>query len=164
MMRPRWQKVLADLRGNPGRTALVIASIAVGLFAFGVIATLYLVIRQDMREGYAATQPANIRLRTSLIDEDMIDSIRKVAGVKDAQGARLLSLRLQKAPEEWITIELNSQKDFENSSISKLSLEEGTFNPSKRQILIERYKLPDTNAEIGDRVAIETPAGQIRHL
>jgi putative ABC transport system permease protein len=164
MMRPRWQKVLADLRGNPGRTALVIASIAVGLFAFGVIATLYLVIRQDMREGYAATQPANIRLRTSLIDEDMVDSIRKVAGVKEAQGARLLSLRLQKAPEEWITIELNSQKDFENSSISKLSLEEGTLNPSKRQILIERYKLPDINAEIGDRVAIETPAGQIRLL
>ncbi len=164
MMRPRWQKVLADLRGNRGRTALVIASIAVGLFAFGVIATLYLVIRQDMRGGYAAIQPANIRLRTSLIDEDMVSSIRKVAGVKDAQGARLLNLRLQKAPEEWITIELNSQKDFENSNISKLSLEEGTLNPSKRQILIDRYKLPDINAEIGDLVAVETPAGQIRQI
>jgi putative ABC transport system permease protein len=164
MMRPRWQKVLADLRGNLGRTALVIASIAIGLFAFGVIATLYVVIRQDMRGGYTATQPANIRLRISLIDEDMVASIRKVAGIKDAQGARLLSLRLQKNPEEWITIELNSQQDFENSSISKLSLEEGTLNPSKRQILIERYKLPDLNAEIGDLVVIETQAGQIRQL
>jgi putative ABC transport system permease protein len=164
MMRPRWQKVLADLRGNLGRSALVIASIAIGLFAFGVIATLYVVIRQDMRGGYTATQPANIRLRTSLIDEDMVASIRKVAGIKDAQGARLLSLRLQKNPEEWITIELNSQQDFENSSISKLSLEEGTLNPSKRQILIERYKLPDLNAEIGDLVVIETQAGQIRQL
>lgn len=164
MMRPRWQKVLADLRGNLGRTALVIASIAIGLFAFGVIATLYVVIRQDMRGGYTATQPANIRLRTSLIDEDMVASIRKVAGIKDAQGARLLSLRLQKTPEEWITIELNSQQDFENSSISKLSLEEGTLNPSKGQILFERYKLPDINAEIGDLVVIETPAGQIRQL
>jgi putative ABC transport system permease protein len=164
MMRPRWQKVLADLRGNLGRTALVIASIAIGLFAFGVIATLYVVIRQDMRGGYTATQPANIRLRTSLIDEDMVASIRKVAGIKDAQGARLLSLRLQKTPEEWITIELNSQQDFENSSISKLSLEEGTLNPSKGQILLERYKLPDINAEIGDLVVIETPAGQIRQL
>jgi putative ABC transport system permease protein len=164
MMRPRWQKVLADLRGNLGRSALVIASIAIGLFAFGVIATLYVVIRQDMRGGYTATQPANIRLRISLIDEDMVASIRKVAGIKDAQGARLLSLRLQKTPEEWITIELNSQQDFENSYISKLSLEEGTLNPSKRQILIERYKLPDLNAEIGDLVVIETQAGQIRQL
>ena len=44
-MRPRWQKVFSDLRGNLGRTFMVIASIAVGLFAFGVIATLYVVIR-----------------------------------------------------------------------------------------------------------------------
>jgi len=87
MKRPRWQKVLADLRGNLGRTALVIASIAVGLFAFGVIATLYVVIRQDMRDGYAATQPANIRLRTSLIDDDMVEIISKVEGVKDARCA-----------------------------------------------------------------------------
>ena len=91
-MRPRWQKVLSDLRGNLGRTVLVIASIAVGLFAFGVIATLYVVIRQDMRDGYAAVEPANIRLRTSLIDEDMVTSISKLPGVKNAQGARLLNL------------------------------------------------------------------------
>jgi putative ABC transport system permease protein len=164
MIRPRWQKVLADLRGNRGRTALVIASIAVGLFAFGVIATLYVVIRQDMRDGYAATHPANIRLRTSLIDEDMVTSIGKVAGVQDAHGARLISLRLQTASEEWITVELTSQKEFENSNINKLSLEDGTLNPFKRQILIERYKLPDIKADIGDLVSIETPAGQIRQL
>lgn len=164
MIRPRWQKVLADLRGNRGRTALVIASIAIGLFAFGIIATLYVVIRQDMRDGYAATHPANIRFRTSLIDDDMVSSIRKTSGVKEAQGARLLSLRLQKTPDEWMTIELESQQDFENSNISKLSLEEGTLNPSKRQILIERYKLPDINATIGDLIAIETPSGHIRQL
>ncbi|MES0361510.1 MAG: FtsX-like permease family protein, partial [Anaerolineales bacterium] len=164
MKRPRWQKVIADLRGNLGRTALVIASIAVGLFAFGVIATLYVVIRQDMRDGYAATQPANIRLRTSLIDDDMVEIISKVEGVKDAQGARLTSLRLQSDPGEWITIELHSQPDFANSAISKLSLESGTLDLAKRQILIERYKLADTNAELGDLVAIETPAGQIRQL
>ncbi len=62
-MRPRWRKVLADLRGNLGRTMLVIASIAVGLFAFGVIATMYIVIREDMSAGYAAVKPANIQLR-----------------------------------------------------------------------------------------------------
>ena len=43
MKRPRWQKVLTDLRGNLGRTALVIASIAVGLFAFGVASGLMMI-------------------------------------------------------------------------------------------------------------------------
>lgn len=104
-MRPRWQKVFSDLRGNLGRTTLVIASIAVGLFAFGVIATLYVVIRQDMREGYAAVQPANIRLRTSYVDDDMLASIRDLPGVEEIQGGRSLSLRLQTASDEWTTID-----------------------------------------------------------
>jgi putative ABC transport system permease protein len=164
MIRPRWKKVIADLSGNLNRTLLVIASIAVGLFAFGVIATLYVVIRQDMRAGYAATQPANIRIRTSLIDEDMVDSIGDIPGVKDAEGGRLINLRLQNAPGEWITIELNSRKDFKDSSISKLSLESGTLDLLKHQILIDRYKMPDTNADIGEMVTIETPSGQTRQL
>lgn len=164
IIRPRWQKVLTDLRGNPGRTLLVIISIAIGLFAFGVIATLYVVIRQDMREGYAAQQPANIRLRTSLIDDDMVASIQNIEGVNQAQGARLISLRVQKSLEEWVTIDLKSQKDFENSDINQLNLETGVMNPEKGQILIERYKLPDLDSEIGDPIVIETTEGQLREL
>ena len=33
MLKPRWYKVLNDLRGNKTRTALIVVSIAVGLFA-----------------------------------------------------------------------------------------------------------------------------------
>lgn len=164
MNRPRWKKVIADLSGNRGRTLLVIASIAVGLFAFGVIATLYVVIRQDMRAGYTAIQPANIQIRTSLIDVDMVEVIQKIAGVKDAEGARLLSLRLQAAPDEWLTIDLKALDDFESSNINLLTLEDGVPLPNKREILIERYKLPDTGANIGDMITIETPEGQIRQL
>ncbi len=163
-MRPRWQKVLADLRGNLGRTALVIASIAVGLFAFGVIATLYVVIRQDMRDGYAAVQPANIRLRTSLIDDEMIASISDLEGIESTQGARSLSLRLQTTADEWTTIELHSQADFSISPINQLALTDGTLDVSKGQILIERYKQDETGAEMGDLVLIEKPDGQMRSL
>ena len=163
-MRPRWQKVLSDLRGNLGRTVLVIASIAVGLFAFGVIATLYFVIREDMRDGYAAVQPANIRLRTSLIDDEMIASISDLPGVANTQGARLLNLRMQTAADQWTTIELHSHPDFATSSINQLALTEGNLDISKGQILIERYKLDDTGAELGDLVVIEKPDGQLRTL
>ncbi|MCJ7535547.1 MAG: FtsX-like permease family protein [Anaerolineales bacterium] len=163
-MRPRWQKVLSDLRGNLGRTVLVIASIAVGLFAFGVIATLYFVIREDMRDGYVAVQPANIRLRTSLIDDEMIASISELPGVANTQGARLLNLRMQTAADQWTTIELHSQPDFATSPINQLTLTEGSLDISKGQILIERYKLDDTGAELGDLVVIEKPDGQLRTL
>ena len=163
-MRPRWQKVFSDLRGNLGRTTLVIASIAVGLFAFGVIATLYVVIRQDMREGYAAVQPANIRLRTSYVDDDMLASIRDLPGVEEIQGARSLSLRLQTASDEWTTIELHSQVDFADAPINRLALIEGDLDLAKGQILIERYKQDEIGAELGDLVEIEKPDGQMRTL
>lgn len=164
MKRPRWQKVLADLRGNLGRTTLVIASIAVGLFAFGVIATLYFVIRDDMRAGYAAIQPANIQIRTSLIDEDIVAATRKIDGVKEALGARTFSLRLQTGPEEWQTIDIKAIDDFSNAEVSKLSLKDGIADPGKYEILIERYKLPEISASLGDLISIETPSGQIRQL
>jgi putative ABC transport system permease protein len=163
-MRPRWQKVFSDLRGNLGRTALVIASISVGLFAFGVIATLYVVIRQDMREGYAAVQPANIRLRTSFVDDDMLESIGALPGVEDIQGARTLNLRLKTPGGEWTSIELHSQKDFSDSRINQLALTEGRPGISKGEILIERYKQDESGAALGDMVAIEKPDGGLRAL
>jgi len=43
-MRPRWKKVLADLWDNKLRTVLVVLSIAVGVFAVGMIAGAYVII------------------------------------------------------------------------------------------------------------------------
>ena len=60
MIRPRWQKVIADLWGNRTRSILVVASIAVGLFALGVMATIYAVSLDDMQRGYAAVNPTMI--------------------------------------------------------------------------------------------------------
>ncbi len=164
MHRPRWQKVLSDLRGNLGRTLLVIASISVGLFAFGVIANLYFVIREDMSAGYAAVQPANIQIRALPFDEDMVDSMGEVEGIQSAEGLRTLSLRLESAPEEWITIEVSAQEELDNAEINRLTLEQGTLDVGKHQILMERYKLDDTNAQVGDLVTVETPSGQTREL
>jgi len=61
--RPRWQKVLADLRSNPTRSLLVVASIAVGLFALGVMATIYAVSMEDIQRGYALHNPATSPFR-----------------------------------------------------------------------------------------------------
>ncbi len=164
MNRPRWKKVVADLRGNIGRTLLVIASIAVGLFAFGVIATLYMVIRQDMSAGYTAVQPANVQIRAALFDEDMVDAMRQIEGVQHAVGMRSFSLRLEATPGEWIALDLKAHEDFKNAGINQLSLKEGTWINGKREILIERYKLNDTHASVEELLSLETPSDQIRQL
>ena len=78
MMRPRWRKVISDLVGSKIRSLLVIASIAVGLFAVGLIVSVYIIITQDMETGYSSVNPANIVVSTSYMDQDILDNIQAI--------------------------------------------------------------------------------------
>ncbi len=104
-MRPRWRKVLADLWGNRMRSLLVLASIGVGLFALGTIATIYIVGPQDMRQGYAAINPANIYVLTSPFEQGLVDRVQELPGVQQAQAVRSAGVRLEASPGQWIALE-----------------------------------------------------------
>ena len=54
MIAPRWRKVLADLWLNKVRTILAVLSIAVGVFAVGMIAGTQVVLSRDLRTNYNA--------------------------------------------------------------------------------------------------------------
>jgi putative ABC transport system permease protein len=163
-MRPRWKKVLADLWGNLTRSALVVASITVGLLAIGIIATIHFVITQDMRSGYHAINPANLFINTSLYDKGYLDHLEHVPGVRQAEGAREVSLRLESNPGEWIGVRLKSMPDLNQMAINRLRLQQGVWPPADHQIVIESSKLYKTNAGLGDYVTIETSSGNTRQL
>ena len=88
MMRPRWRKVLADLWSNKVRSLLVIASIAIGLFAIGIISSINAIISEDMRVGYAAVNPANIQVNIASFNDATVDKIRNIEGVEDVDGGK----------------------------------------------------------------------------
>ena len=164
MIRPRYRKVLSDLWINPTRSLLVIASIAVGLFALGTIATIHYSISSDMLTGYAAANPANIQIITSLFDQELVEGLRQVEGVREVEGARNFGLRLEARPGEWIAINLRALHDPQNVVVSKLLLLQGAWPPADHQVVIERYRLPDTYAGVGDTVRVEMLDGQVRQL
>lgn len=93
-IRPRWQKVLADLWINKTRSLLIVASIAVGLLAVGVITTLFFDLNNDMSKGFAQTNPANVMFKTSLFNEDMVKHIARMDGVNAVDGARDVSMQV----------------------------------------------------------------------
>ena len=93
-MKPRWHKVFHDLIDNKGRTLLVVFSIAVGVFSIGVIAGAYQIISNDMSISYSANHPANIEMRMSNFDEDILASIRNQHEVQDAEVRRVSQLEL----------------------------------------------------------------------
>ncbi len=104
------------------RTALVVLSIAVGVFSIGVITGAYEIISTDMDESYAANNPANVELRMTNFDDDTLASIRNFQGVREAEGRRVSNYRVR--PEsggQWATIDLIALEDFGGNKVNLLS-------------------------------------------
>jgi putative ABC transport system permease protein len=87
-MQPRWKKVLRDLIADPTRTMLVVLSIAVGVFALGTILTTRIVLAEQLRSSYLAINPASATITTEPFDAILLDTVRNVPGVAEAQGLR----------------------------------------------------------------------------
>ena len=165
MMRPRWRKVLSDLWSNKARSLLVVASIAIGLFAIGVIATIYVVLSNDMRASYAAVNPANIQVSASPpFEQELVDQVQHVDGVKEAEGVWSAGLRVQTDPGTWIQINLKSIHDFDEMRINQVHLQGGKWPPGDHEIVLDVNKLADTHSQIGDLLTIEMPSGKTRQL
>ncbi len=156
-IRPRWRKVLSDLWGNRIRTLLVVASIAVGLFAVGMIATIHSYLTTDMTESYAAVDPANIQVAVSSFDTDTVDAIKNIPGVADANGIRLVSMRLNTGPDQWIAVTLVAVPDFKKMTIDRVRQVQGQWPPADHEVIFDLHKLSDARANIGDLVEIKLP-------
>jgi putative ABC transport system permease protein len=164
MFRPRWRKVLADLWGNKTRTLLVVASIAVGVFAIGVISGTYVMLKEDLNLSYSSSNPANISLMTTPLSDDMVDIVRRMDEVADAEAFTTASLRLQTGPDTWKTLTLYAFRDYEKRTIHRLLSPLGVTVPGDHEIILEHKTLASLNAAIGDSLDLELPDGTHRQL
>ena len=91
----RWKKVYRDLWVSRSRTILVTLSIAVGVFALGMIVSTQQALTASLAEQYAEMRPADIILETEpMLDDDFVASMRHMRGVDEAEGRRSLALRI----------------------------------------------------------------------
>ena len=164
MIRPRWRKVLSDLWENKLRTLLVVASIAVGVFAIGMIAGAYEIISQDMGTSYASANPANINMLVTPFDQDLLDSIRKLPGVKEAEGRSFLSVRVRIPGGEWASLDLVAIDDFQSTHINQLLPLQGSDFPADKQVLLESKALNDLAVKPGDVLDFLLPNGSVKQM
>ncbi|HEX7432229.1 MAG TPA: ABC transporter permease, partial [Anaerolineaceae bacterium] len=161
---PRWHKVISDLAGNKTRSLLVVASIGVGLFAVGLITSMFVIISQDMRAGYEAVNPANILVSTSLFNLDLVKHVQHVQGVSQAEGVFIVTLRMRSANGEWKTIDIQSIPNINTKQINLLHLEQGQWPPADKEIVVDRYKLGDLPVGVGGSIEVELPSGKTHLL
>jgi putative ABC transport system permease protein len=163
-LKPRWNKVLADLWDNKMRTLLVVASIAVGVFSIGMIVSAYAIIAEDIDRSYALASPANIEIWTDPFYKDFVNTIERLPGVAAVEGRQIISVRASKDDKEWQDMKLIAISDFENLSVNQLVSLSGTQYPSRREILVNDDFMSDTGFQLGDQVQVELPNGEIQTL
>jgi len=172
-LRPRWAKVVADLWGNKARSVLVIASIAVGVFAVGLIAGAYVMLSEDLASSYEASNPANITLATLPFDDDLLDAVERMDGVAAAEGVRELTVRVRTrttsttggvTEAQWDTLLLVAQPEFSHIEIRRRFVEEGARVPADREVILEHQTLDALGMAVGDMLEMELPDGTLRAL
>lgn len=164
MNAPRWRKVLSDLLGNKTRTALVVLSIAVGIFAVGMIAGSYVIIERDMTKSFDAVNAADAAIYTDGFDDDFADSMRHVPGVRDAQGRLQTTVRVKLSPTDTRNLGLMSIPDHGAARINKVTPLTGTWPPATKDIVLERASMAWLGLKEGDRITVETGDNKLREL
>lgn len=160
LVSPRWQKVLGDLWSNKMRTLLVALSIAVGVFAVGMIAEGRERMLRGLTEPYLAGDPFSAVISTEeSFTEDLVESVEDIDGVERALGNKQVSVRMNVGPDQWETLSLRAIEDWDDIRVSRMTLESGPWPPPDKTLLIERSALSDqlgVNVQVGELLTIET--------
>jgi putative ABC transport system permease protein len=165
MLRPRWYKVIHDLFGNKTRTLLIVLSMAVGLFAIGIILSARSILSEGLAQSFAAINPSSGTVRTvEPFDEDFLESVRSMPEVQEADARRNISARVEVAPGEWKNISLFVIADYSDIRVNKVSSQSGAWPPPEREILIERAALSVIDAQVGNVIRIKLPNDTQREM
>ncbi len=167
LLKPRWSKVFSDLWEDKTRTGLVVASIAVGVFALGMIITAYVILGQDINHSYAITNPPNIEMTTSPFEPDFVRAIAKLPGVGQVEGRQVLSARARLGQGKWQNLRLMgaaASAAGDAGRINRLSPIEGRPYPRDGEIVVSQDMSRLTGFHPGDRIEIELPGLAARYL
>ncbi len=163
-MRPSWQKVMADLWADRTRTILVVASIAVGVFAVGMIVTTYVILSEDIGVSYASAQPANIEIITDPFDENLVKTVEKVPGVINAEGRQMLSVRVGQGENGWKPLDIVAADDPSMAELNLLTLVSGTHYPEDRQLVVREDMMNSTGLQAGEEALVQLEDGTVRTM
>jgi len=160
----RWRKVARDLVRFRARTILVVASIAMGVFAVGTIAGGQALLDQSLRDGYALAKGSNAILYTANpFDRTLVEVIRDLPGVGVAEGRRTVSVRV-KTGDTWRQLQLTAIPDYRHQDIDVVLPERGDFPPKRGEVLFERSATTIADLVIGGDAVIELPGGKEKQL
>jgi len=155
---PRWRKVFRDIGDTPLRTALAVVAMAAGAFGVTMILTSYSILKRELKTTYSDTRPASavLVLDGEGVSDALIDSVRHMPNVRDAEARPVISGRLRVGKDQWVPLTLYVVRDFRDIRLDRFTPDAGAWPPGDGEVLIERSSLSVARAAIGDRVIVRT--------
>lgn len=163
MINLRTRKVLRDLWVSKSRVALIVISIAVGLFAMSTVFRAQAILARDFDRSFQAINPASATLFARTLPQKFVDAIEHMPQVEQAQGRRVVWSRLR-VGDEWRLLKLSALPDFDDLSVNKIVSAGGEWPPPERTLLIERSSLTAAQLRVGQTVRLEAPNGREREM
>ncbi len=164
MITPRWKKVLADLWGNKVRTLLVALSIAVGVFAVGLVASAYAIVQKDMD---ADSQTANLhtaRIYCDEFDASLLPVLATVPGVEAIEARYNLWIKATGRDGRQYPINIDSIAPLDDLRVDLLTFESGARTLADGEIYLERQGAEGLGMQVGDTVELLLNNGETRTL
>jgi len=161
----RTRKILRDIWRNKTRTALVILTIAVGVFAIGSISRSWVILARNLSQSFEAINPASASISTQEhFANDIIRIIERMPDVRQAEGRANLIVRVNVGPNEWRRMLLVTRADFEDLKINQLTPDSGQWPPAKHKFLVERSSLSYLNLSIGEAATLKIDDGSLEEI
>ena len=163
---PRWHKVIRDLTSHKLRTLLVVLSIAVGIFAVGVVLGGRGVLSREFDTDFLSSSAPSAEFNTSDFDAGLVRSIESRSDVLAAEGRRSQLVRYSAeslattSTAGWATMQVIALPSFDAIRVQKIVREEGvSWPPAAGEIVLEKSVLLVEKFKIGETVTVETQDG-----
>ena len=165
-MSPRWRKVLRDLSSHRFRTLLVVLSIAIGMFAVGVVLGTREVLVREFEVDYASSVPHDAAFRTTDFGDDVVRRAERLDEVTHAEAHRNVTLRYTWAGSDGDrTISIEAYPDFDAIDVDAVVPVEGApWPPARGEVLLEAAARQVGAYEVGDVLSIERADGKTAEL
>lgn len=113
-------KILRDLWVNKARSTLIVLAVTIGVTAFGLMIGGSIVLQENLKEVYTATNPAHTILTLQPFGAEMVSKVLALPYVQDAQPRRLTQALLKTSSGKWLSLNLQTIPAPKSISIDRL--------------------------------------------
>ncbi len=156
-MAPRWRKLLGDFTAAQGRIALMVAALAIGLFAVTTIAGAYSILSREISRNYLATNPASALIDVGTVTPEIMALIAANAEIVSAEPATIVEGQAQDAVGNWQRTLFFVVPDLAKATIGTVFAQAGAPSPPNGSVVLEREALKFLGEGVGETVSLRLP-------